>query len=415
MADVAAKNRQRLSTQEFSHDRPGPIVGDIQTMIDTIGIAGLPTQSTHGNLPQAALADLNARLSQPIEVALKRPSMRDYPNIGGLFVLLRVMDLAQVNERRVWINEPALALWSSLNPAEKYFALLEAWLLHASGEIIGPREEWRLSQFTSNLLFLAGQVSSRWKPFDEMCHQYEFLGGVSAWNAQLQVRFGLIEVQPRPVAGRTYEGRGWIMEKARRTPWGEAVACAILAFLKPKKEADVLYYSPPEDATYGFLQPAFQPYIPAWQKVFAPPKPASRSGLYILKVSLARRYGRGSAWRRLAVPDKLTLDDLAYVVLQAFEFEEIDHLYEFRFKDRFGRNRVYNHPFTEEPPFTNVKLRDLGLPEKQVLNFLFDFGESWPFELRLERIEPADKKVKEPTLIESHGKAPEQYPDLEEW
>jgi hypothetical protein len=47
--------------------------------------------------------------------------------------------LAQADEKRVWIEETVLAFWNSLNPVEKYFALLEAWLIHASADVLGKQ------------------------------------------------------------------------------------------------------------------------------------------------------------------------------------------------------------------------------------------------------------------------------------
>jgi hypothetical protein len=50
------------------------------------------------------------------------------------------------------------------------------------------------------------------------------------------------------------------------------------------------------------------------------------------------------------------------------------------------------------------------LPVKDTMKFVFDFGDNWRFLLRLERIDPPDPKVPEPTVIESVGQAPKQYP-----
>jgi len=84
-----------------------------------------------GNLPAAVLPALNARLNHPLELQLKRPLLRDYPNIAGLHILLRVMEVAHAEDGRVRVNESRLAFWSGLNSVERYFALLESWLLYA--------------------------------------------------------------------------------------------------------------------------------------------------------------------------------------------------------------------------------------------------------------------------------------------
>jgi hypothetical protein len=415
LTKAADECRQILTEQQISPGRPGSILTDIQAMIEFIGVGGIPTQSAQGNLPTKVLPELNARLSQPLELNLKRPFLRDYPNLAGPYVLLRVMDLVRVDERRVWINDEALALWSTLNPTEKYFALLEAWLLHADDDVLSEnqRPPPLHSQFGSNLNFLASTLGSKWKSFDEYCHLDGWGGGVSAWNAQLQARFGLIEMQPRPVEGRRSGSQGWLMAKARRTPWGKAVAWALLEASRVEEEAEVFFHDLPEDAGFGFLRPAFQPYFPEWQKIFSLTLAASRPGLYIFKASLdPSYYGAGQPWRRLTVPDRTSLDELAWAVLEAFRFDDTEHLYEFKFRDCFGKTRTYSHPYSEEGPYADqITLGEINIPEKGTLNFLFDFGDSWQFVLRLEKINPPDRKLRRPKVIGSGGTPPKQYPD----
>ena len=43
------------------------------------------------------------------------------------------------------------------------------------------------------------------------------------------------------------------------------------------------------------------------------------------------------------------------------------------------------------------------------MKFLFDFGDSWRFELKLERIDAPNEAARKPQLIDSAGEAPAQY------
>ena len=43
------------------------------------------------------------------------------------------------------------------------------------------------------------------------------------------------------------------------------------------------------------------------------------------------------------------------------------------------------------------------------MRYLYDFGDNWRFDVKLERIEPVDEKIKGSVLLESHGESPEQY------
>jgi len=48
------------------------------------------------------------------------------------------------------------------------------------------------------------------------------------------------------------------------------------------------------------------------------------------------------------------------------------------------------------------------------MTYLFDFGDHWEFDVMLECIGAVDRKVKKPRLLETHGKAPEQYPSFDD-
>jgi hypothetical protein len=61
-----------------------------------------------------------------------------------------------------------------------------------------------------------------------------------------------------------------------------------------------------------------------------------------------------------------------------------------------------------------VKIADLPLAVGSVMEYLFDFGDNWEFQLQLEEIKP-DLPPGYSEIIASEGKAPEQYPDWEEY
>jgi hypothetical protein len=60
-------------------------------------------------------------------------------------------------------------------------------------------------------------------------------------------------------------------------------------------------------------------------------------------------------------------------------------------------------------------LESLGLTPKQEFMYLFDYGDEWRFKVRVHAInENADPDAEYPRLVESVGKAPEQYPAWDE-
>lgn len=419
LAKKADACRQLLRERSISADGPGTILRDVERVIAFIGERGLVTGSKQGNLPPAVLPELNAQLASPVEVPAQRLMLRDFPNLAGIYVLLRVMNLVRVEGKRLTIDAEALTAWRRFNATEKYFSLLEAWLYHAEAGVLGgERRRGEDLQFGDTLRFLAELPTSKWKGFDADSHLYIFSGrGIAPWNAQLMARFGLIQVKPRPLAERRGGGGSWTMKAARRTAWGTAVAWAILEASLTEERGE-LWLLKEEDADFGTLQPAFRPYFPEWEKTWAAPlaqAAGAEKGSHIFKASFADYRVQDAVWCRLAVPATASLDELAYAVLAAFQFSDTEHLYEFRYRDRLGKSRACFHPMTEGEEFYahEIAVGETGLPEKGVMKFMFDYGDSWRFEFRLERIGPPGDEKAPIKVIESGGQAPKQYPDWE--
>ncbi len=334
-------------------------------------------------------------------------------NLAGLFVLLRVMNLYQAEEKRLRVNPSALAVWRDLNPTEQYFALLEALLFVAQSSVLAEERRSRedAEAFDTLTMFLS-QLTERWHTFERYESLYTFgsHGDIRPWKLFLLQQLGLVELRPLP---ESHESRrqlnvsGWLMGGARLTPWGTAVTWGLLGFEEAFDEAS-------EEAGFGTLQPVFQPYFPEWQKVYGPPKGEARTGTHVFKVSLTGWRGDGRVWRRLAVPPDASLDDLAYAILDAYGFDD-DHLWDFGFRDQRGQKRQYYRPEGDEGPYTDeISVADTGLPLKGEMTFTFDYGDDWQFKVVLEDVEPGRSRLKRPRIVASVGKSPEQYPGWDE-
>jgi hypothetical protein len=276
---------------------------------------------------------------------------------------------------------------------------------------------------------------------------------------------GLIEIRPLELGERqrkAWGGMGWLVGAARLTRWGTAVAWALLDTLKKAQDEEESEYAktnpeanesgdeemmlplfdegsaeksdgpalpgPAEEAAgsedepaesepaaeFGMLRPAFHPYFPEWEKVYARPGREARQGAHIFKVSLAGwQGGHGGIWRRLAVPPGASLDELARAILRAFKFDD-DHLYDFRYRDQRGKQRVYNHPYTDEGPYTpEIAVSETDVALKDIMIFTFDYGDNWQFRVRLEEVEARPCRQKGAKVIASGGKAPAQYQSFE--
>jgi hypothetical protein len=161
-----------------------------------------------------------------------------------------------------------------------------------------------------------------------------------------------------------------------------------------------------ETVEFGQLQSLLEPYFPAYQKALTPaPAAPAREGVFVFKVSLGK-----SMWRRIALGHTHTLHDLLLAILRSVDFD-YDHLYEFRYRDALGRTAEATHPFSDDGvPADTVELGTLPLKPGESMSLVYDFGDNWRFSVKLERIDPPGSVKKLPKVLESHGKAPEQYP-----
>jgi hypothetical protein len=465
---MAEQCRRLLTEQPITPAGPGSILKDVDSFLEFVGTEGIATKNRSNTLPIGRLMELNQKSSYPVELTLKRALLRDYPNLAGIFVLLRVMDLLQVKGPRLTVCPTALEFWRGLNCTEQYFALLEALLFQAHPSVLANERRYEeMRSFELIPVFLA-QLSDRWRSFDhyESVSHLGPKGDIRPWNVLLLQQLGLIEIRPRLVSEkerRGWGGGGWLLGGARLTPWGAAINWPLMELQRAEEEELEELADDPEnrlpqpgpaqgllvpllgptateranagedsdaedfelaldessddsgeEAAFGSLQPTFQPYRPEWRTVYARPKLEIRSGTHHFKVTLAGWQGQGGGiWRRLLVPPHASLDTLAAAILGAFDFDS-DHLYDFRYRDQRGTSRIYNHPETDEGPYTpEITVAETELPLKDEMLFTFDYGDNWQFKVRLEAVEDAPCKFKHPKISESAGKAPDQYPNAE--
>lgn len=170
------------------------------------------------------LSEINARLTHPLQLGLKRPQQKSYPHIHGLYLLVRASGLTYVggtSEKPLLLVDKAVyRVWASLNPTE------------------------------------------RWH------------------NLGLLELFGLISVQH----GSPEAGKGWRIERLYRTRLGDA----LLALLHTEFFGDfdnILELEEEGEMPFGVLQPVLQPYLSEWKNNLSVPKWTFREGTHIFKVS----------------------------------------------------------------------------------------------------------------------------------
>jgi hypothetical protein len=401
-----------LDAPDFQRQAPGTILRDFDALLDLIGDPGLPVTPGH-LLTLKTLETINQRLTHPLELGLKRAIQKSYPHINGLYLLLRSSGLALIDtapkKPRLQLDPVVLASWHSLNGAERYFALLKAWWVRSSEEAIGERPSWedvmtKAMNFISQFPRTGKQVYET--PQDSTGLRYR----PGFHNLALMELFGLLEIRTLAPA----EGQGWQPAQMRLTDWGKSLANHYADFIEQARARNTdlvipgLYFGELFDPLVRFEQWSLvlRPEIKGWQNELEIPSLQFHPGQHQFKVSLGAK-----CWRRIAIGGESGLDALASTILSSFHFDS-DHLYRFSYQDRFGHLVEIDHPAMvdeSEHVADEVKVGDLPLCEGMRINFLFDFGDDWRFELMVERVNtgPASRK---PQVLEEQGTAPEQYP-----
>jgi hypothetical protein len=394
-----------LKQQTITETEPGTILRDFQTLLDFVGESGTPVSGKNHLLPQKSLTELNERLSEPIQLDLKRPQQKSYPPINGLYLLLRASGLGQIISKGkkpfLMLNPTILSSWNSLNPTERYFTLLEAWLLRADEEMLGERRS-PLNEGTKCLHYWP-RVPDKGQKIASYSEQQSLSYWPELHNLALMKLFGFIQIE----SAKPETGKGWRIKKIKRSPLGDALMGVVVrAFL----ERGMVWESEQNSAvSFGELQSALQPYFPQWQNNLIIPQHEFRSGVYIFKVSV------GKIWRRIAISSQMTLADLSSLILESVDFDS-DHLDMFIYKNQIGRNVEVSHPYADGSPSTNeVQIGDLPLAEGTSMTYIFDFGDWWEFDVQLEKIETETAKSNYAAIVDRHGESPPQYPDWEEW
>ena len=109
-----------------------------------------------------------------------------------------------------------------------------------------------------------------------------------------------------------------------------------------------------------------------------------------------------------------SLYDLHMAIQEAVEFDD-DHLFAFHIGDgMLKRTYAPSEAMTSgrEMPVEGTRLSSLELRKGQKFTYLFDFGDSWWFDIKV--LEIREGTVKAPQVIKIVNGAPQQYPDYEE-
>ena len=396
-----------LSIPHIDQNGPGTMLADFETLLDFVA-GGVRSTGKYHLLPMDRLCELDERMTRPLRPNLARPQQRSFPHINGLYLLSRAIQIAiprghGKSSGQLTLDPNMWHQWSQLNPTERYFNLLEAWLRHSSWEAIGLHGSAQFGSLAMEVRMLCQRIPPEGRRFSKKEQtQGGIVGSVqqSTTLALLEL-FGLMTVE----RDQPEKGQNWCITRICHTPFGNELLRDVFGEIQRS-----LFAQEQCETDFGAWQPVFQSSFPQWINNLKFAEPEFRDGIYYFKVSL------GTPWRRIAISAESSLDELAECIIDAFDFDG-DHLYAFQFVERDGQQLSVEDPRLGDAELhtDEIAVGYLPLQEGESMLFQYDFGADWRFKVKLEKIAPADPEKSLPIFVESHGEAPAEYGSDDEW
>ncbi len=112
-------------------------------------------------------------------------------------------------------------------------------------------------------------------------------------------------------------------------------------------------------------------------------------------------------WREVEVPTSVTLKVL-HDIIQAVMGWTDGHLWEFTIgKERYGPPQLVGGGDVEpHKPAGKVRLRDVLKPSRTVIDYLYDFGDSWEHKLVVTKVRPGDPGILYPRYVRGTRNGP---------
>lgn len=398
------------------------------------------------------LCELNKKMAHPVSNVASSGEQRSYPNLHLFYHLALAGRLFQKSLRegnKLFLKPTArVQLYEELTPAEKYFFLLETLWTDVNWDKLEKGLSFELQlRVPLALRFLSemrpGKEIRLTEEVDKKSRASLVFGSVSNFLLYFSI-FGFWDVIPDEEEAKRHGSKQHFFAKSiTPSSFGVTMAPILLEAREPaywnlpsRREAGEAKPKP------GFPLPANNPYTSlkrelslkfGKQKVgiqvkkgkpgesfFLPFKalfaeselqrtlPREETGFvdgtYVFKVAL-----RGGLWRRIEISADDTLLSLHRSIQEAYEFDD-DHLYAFFMNGKRWSKEMFTSPYDEDGPHVNqVRIGELGLYVGQKILYLFDFGDEWRFQVRLEYIRAEGPKPSRPRIVEKKGKAPNQY------
>lgn len=160
-------------------------------------------------------------------------------------------------------------------------------------------------------------------------------------------------------------------------------------------------------------------------------KPTKNDRAYVFNITLNKdnpyfqmQNIKEDVWRNVVILGSQNLYSFAEGIVGAFGFD-FDHAFGFFdnlkswTKSEVKYELFANMPDSREEAPNSISVQKTNIEQvfkskDDKMLFLFDYGDNWEFIVKLENIIVPDFKKSYPLVTEASGKAPKQYPPLEE-
>ena len=160
-------------------------------------------------------------------------------------------------------------------------------------------------------------------------------------------------------------------------------------------------------------------------------KPTKNDRAYTFKITLGKNSPfvqmqniKEEVWRTIEMLGSQNLYEFAESIVDSFNFD-FDHSFGFFDNlESWAKAKVKYELFADVPDtrlenpnsksVEKTKIQQVFTSVGDKMLFLFDYGDNWEFIVELKNIEEPSIKKSYPGVIEMAGRAPEQYPDIEE-
>ena len=133
------------------------------------------------------------------------------------------------------------------------------------------------------------------------------------------------------------------------------------------------------------------------------PKKNLPEKIYQLHISL--KYIKPEIWRRFLVTDEVTFEKLHKIIQIVMGWEDY-HLHEFSVGSRKFGMPDEEWDFYEAENEKKVRLNELNMAENQKFGYLYDFGDSWEHEIKIEKLISIESGVKYPKCLAGERACP---------